>query len=154
MSELFGTPAHPLLVHIPVVLLPLLAIAAIVLAARPAWRVRLSWALAGAALITAAVTVWATQSGERLRDALQPSLGSLAERHAELGDQTALLATMFFVGAAALAAIDRWYGPRSPAKKWPTVLASAVGLVGVATAVWAIRTGHEGARITWIGVEF
>ncbi|CAN5587005.1 hypothetical protein BH10ACT2_BH10ACT2_15760 [soil metagenome] len=153
MGEIFGTPAHPLLIHIPVVVLPLLAIGAIVLAAKPSWRSRFSWALAGATLATAAVTFWATQSGKRLRDALQPSLGSLAERHAELGDQTALLATAFFIGAACLVVMDRWVLPRRPAKLWPVVFAIVVALVGVASAVWVIRTGHEGARITWKGVD-
>ncbi len=163
MGEIFGTPAHPLLVHIPVVLLPLLAIAAIVMAAKPALRRRLTWALFGSTLVTAAVTILATRSGQRLRHALQPALGSTADRHMQLGNQTALLATIFFVGATCMTVIDRWYLPRVAAKRsevqsarvaiLSAVLASLVAPVGVATAVWAIRTGHEGARITWEGVD-
>lgn len=153
MGELFGTPAHPLLVHIPVVVLPLLAIAAIALAARPAWRQRVGWLLAGVTLITAAITVLATKSGERLHDALQPSLGSLADDHMQLGNQTALLAVIFFVATAAMFAIDRWYLPRTNPKRWPTAFAVGVALLGVLATVWAIRTGHEGARITWEGID-
>ncbi|MEQ1873690.1 MAG: DUF2231 domain-containing protein [Ilumatobacteraceae bacterium] len=150
MGELFGTPAHPLLVHIPIVLLPLLSVIAIVMAAKPAWRSRLTWPLLAATLITAAVTVWATQAGEQLQDALQPALGSKGDRHAELGDQTALLATIFFVGTLAMAVMDRWFKRLT---RSAVALAWVVAVVGVVTAVWVIRTGHEGARITWDGVN-
>jgi len=150
MGELFDVPAHPLLVHIPIVLLPLLAIAAVVIAAKPEWRSRLIWSLFAATLITAAVTVWATQAGEQLEQALQPTLGSKADRHAELGDQTALLATIFFVGAAAMAIMDRWFQRLTRSAR---ALAWGVALIGVVTAVWVIRTGHEGSRITWDGIK-
>ncbi|MCE9622586.1 MAG: hypothetical protein K8R99_09605 [Actinomycetia bacterium] len=150
MGELFNTPSHPLLVHIPIVLLPLLAVLAIVMAAKPSWRSRLLWPLVVATLVTAAVTFWATQAGEQLQDALQPALGSKGDRHAELGDQTALLATIFFVGAAAMVVIDRWF---KRLMRSATALAWAVAVIGVVATVWVIRTGHEGARITWDGVN-
>jgi uncharacterized membrane protein len=162
MDELFGTPAHPLLVHIPVVLLPLSAVVTIVMAVKPRLRHRLSWVLFGSTLVTAAVTYWATQAGYRLRNALQPALGTKADRHLELGNQTATLATIFFVGAACMVVMDRWYLPRAAKRseslsrrdaRSAVVLASLVALVGVVAAVWAIRTGHEGARITWDGVN-
>lgn len=150
MGELFGTPAHPLLVHIPIVLLPLLAVVAIVMATKPELRRRFGLWLLVATLVTAAVTFWATQAGEQLQDALQPALGSKGDRHAELGDQTALLATVFFVGAGLMVVIDRWFKQLT---RSAVVLAWAVAAIGVVTAVWVIRTGHEGARITWDGVN-
>ncbi len=161
MGELFNTPAHPLLVHIPIVILPLLAVAAIVMAARPNLRRRFDWVLAGATLITAVFTSWATQAGERLRDALQPSLGSKADRHIELGNQTETLAWVFFAVAVVLVVFNRWYLPRAAKRETPSAgaprlaiaLACVVALVGVATAVWVIRAGHEGAHITWNGTN-
>jgi len=162
MGELFGTPAHPMLVHIPVVLLPLLAVAAIAMAAKPNLRRRFDWVLLGATLVIAAATWWATQAGERLRDALQPALGSKADRHIELGNQTATLAWIFFAGAICMVVMNRWLLPRLakrtevssvlPARA-AVVFACLVAIVGVASAVWVIRTGHEGARITWDGVN-
>ena len=70
-----------------------------------------------------------------------------------MGDWTGVLGTAFCVGAACLVGMDRWVLPRWPAKRWPVVVACVVALVGVASAVWVIRTGHEGARITWKGVD-
>lgn len=147
MGELFGTPAHPLLVHIPIVVLPLLAALAIAMAVKQQWRPRLLWWLVGATLINALVTFWATRSGERLEDALQPTLGSKINRHQQLGEQTAVLAAIFFVGSGLLLALDRWLTRFSRAGAW--VLAA----IGVVTAVWVLRTGHEGARIVWDGID-
>ena len=39
-DQLFDLPAHPLLIHAPIVLLPIAAILTIVLAFKPAWRRR------------------------------------------------------------------------------------------------------------------
>lgn len=150
MGELFGVPAHPLLVHIPIVLLPLLALLAIVMAAKPSWRSRLMWTLLVATLVAAVVTFWATQAGEELQDALQPALGSKGDRHAELGDQTSVLAWVFCVGAAAMFVVDRWF---KRLMRSANALAWTVAALGVVTTVWVIRTGHEGARITWDGVN-
>ena len=38
MDSISGLPAHPLLVHLPVVAIPLAAIGAVLLALRPGWR--------------------------------------------------------------------------------------------------------------------
>ncbi len=43
MDTLFGLPAHPLLVHIPIVLLPLAAIGVIVMLIKPEWHRRYRW---------------------------------------------------------------------------------------------------------------
>jgi len=45
LEELFGLPAHPLLVHMPVVIIPLAGVIAVVFAFRPAWLDRFGWGL-------------------------------------------------------------------------------------------------------------
>ena len=40
MRTIFGLPAHPLLVHLAVVLVPVTAVAVVVATLRPAWRRR------------------------------------------------------------------------------------------------------------------
>ena len=45
MDTISGLPAHPLLVHVPVVLLPLAAVGVIVMLIRPAWHRRYRWAV-------------------------------------------------------------------------------------------------------------
>jgi hypothetical protein len=67
-SRAFGLPAHPLLVHIPVVLVPLLGVAVVVLALRPAWRARYGPAAAVSAVVTMVGAILAAGAGEALRD--------------------------------------------------------------------------------------
>ena len=45
LEKLFGLPAHPLLVHMPVVLIPLSGLIAIVFAFKTAWLDRFGWGL-------------------------------------------------------------------------------------------------------------
>ena len=42
-GNLFGLPAHPLLVRIPVALIPLCAVGAIVIVLSASWRQRIGW---------------------------------------------------------------------------------------------------------------
>lgn len=166
IEELWGVPAHPLLVHFPIVLIPILAVGAVVMAARPMWRQRFNWLLSGACATAAVSAFVAARSGESFKEALQPSLGSVADRHAELGNQTALLAVLFLVGAVLVTALDRWYLTRRPlsesreadvgpvlASRVTACIAMVTAIIGVVAAVWVIRTGHEGARISWLGVN-
>lgn len=150
MEELWGLPAHPFFVHIPVVLLPILGSVALMMVARPKWRRRRPLLFVGTTLVTTVATILAARSGEPFKEALQPGLGSRIDRHADLGDQTALLATLFFVAVAAMAAGDRWISGR---KRTVTALSMVAGVLGALAAIWVIRTGHEGARVTWSGVD-
>jgi hypothetical protein len=47
MDTLFGLPAHPLLVHMPIVLIPLAAIGVVVMLIKPAWHQRYRWVVLG-----------------------------------------------------------------------------------------------------------
>ena len=159
IEELWDIPAHPLLVHFPIVLIPVFAAGAVATAIRPDWRRRFGWALAGTTLVGAGAALAAARSGKPFQEALQPGLGPLADRHADLGNQSALFAVLFLVSASATAAADRWYSTRAESAESPigprvgAGLAVVTAILGVVAAVWVIRTGHEGARITWIGVD-
>ncbi len=162
MEELWGIPAHPLFVHIPVVAIPLLAAAAWLVAARADWRQRYSLPLLAGALVTMVATILAAESGEPLKEALQPGIGTRIDRHQQLGEQTTVFTILFFVGVTGTAVGDwlvRQQGRGEPAggsRQLSAVRALAVGaaVLGTLAAVWVIRTGHEGARVTWTGIEF
>lgn len=63
LETLFGLPAHPLMVHLPVVLIPLAGVIAIVFAFRTQWLDRFGWALV--ALSGAAATATITIAGHQ-----------------------------------------------------------------------------------------
>src|SRR5689334_22767036 len=68
MNELFGLPAHPLIVHVVVALLPLSAIATVVAAVLPRVRRYLAPVAFAFALIATISTRLAEQSGESLEE--------------------------------------------------------------------------------------
>ena len=152
MKSLFGLPAHPLFVHLPLVLVPMAALASVVLAVRPQWRRRSSLALAVVALVAMVATFLAMQSGE----AFEPAVRDVVDisTHKSLAQTTRLLVALFFVGTVAVAVLDRMAGDARP---WAAKAAQAgiavTALVSLAGSIWMFRTGHEGARLVWNGVQ-
>ncbi len=94
-----GLPAHPLLVHVPVVLIPIAAIAAIALMVRPAWLDR--WGIPAGIVALAALggTFLAAGSGEALRATLPfpERTSQLVNDHAEAADLLRTLAFAFVI---------------------------------------------------------
>src|SRR5262245_56517642 len=97
LEKLFGLPAHPLIVHLPVVLIPLAALGAVVIAVSPNWRQRIGWLVVIAAGISTVFVPLATGSGEALGDMVEDS-GSrrLIHEHSELGEQLLPVMVIFF----------------------------------------------------------
>jgi hypothetical protein len=167
MLTVDGIPAHPLVIHAVVVLLPLSAVATLLLVARPVWRRQLGvWVLLLALVGVAAVPV-AAQTGEQLQTAIGGG-GELVEIHAQRGETLLLPALVFlvllavtvFVGrrADAAAAADGPGAAHALITDTPTlrrvtlaagVLAAVAGLVVTGLVVWI---GHAGSVAAWTGV--
>jgi hypothetical protein len=67
LSNAFGLPAHPLLLHVPVVLVPVLSVVTVALAVRPAWRLRFGLSAGVLAIVTMAGTILTAGAGEALK---------------------------------------------------------------------------------------
>jgi hypothetical protein len=92
IDQILGLPAHPLLVHVPVVLVPLATIGAVLVAVRASWRRSLAVVVAVLAVGGAVGVLLATQSGEALEERVEeregradPRTGSEAEEGGEEG---------------------------------------------------------------------
>lgn len=161
MTKLFNLPAHPLLVHAPIVLAPLLFLAILLVLVRPAWQGRQLWLLTGASAVLVVGMILATQSGEGLQEALSGIVD--VDEHAELGETTRLLSLLLFVVVLAWAAVStvaakrRSVGAAAAQQSGALrVLKPALGvgalLLSLLVTFWTIRTGHEGAKVVWDGV--
>src|SRR5215217_4392050 len=104
IGRLFGLPAHPLVVHAVVVLVPLCSFGVAMSAIWPAARWRLAWVLLGLTIITVAMVPLATGSGEVLEEMVREN--GLVERHAELGDDYLPYAFALLGGAVAVAGLQ------------------------------------------------
>ncbi len=162
MYALFGLPSHPLLVHIPVVLVPLGALGAIAIVARPGWRVRYGALVAIVILIGAAGAVLAAHTGEELQRQV-PRSATLHD-HVQAGDLARLAAVLFAGAAVAHVGFDWWLRTKAArdggAAVAPhplvahrriisAVLGTALLLTAVAAAGAMVWAGHLGAKATW-----
>ena len=176
ITSIGGLPAHPLLVHVPIVLVPLAFLGALALAIRRPWVARFGGLLLIIGFIAAVGTVIASQAGETLRDQVPET--DTVRRHADLADATRLLVAVFFALLlvwivldvrdrrragridGANVEVDGRVVATGPARAGSTrpssgglalrfALPWATVLLGLLATVWVVRTGHEGARATW-----
>jgi len=158
IDEVFGLPAHPLFVHIPIVLIPLAALSMLIMAVVPRTRPRLGWptvAVAGAAVFFA----WmAKGSGAKL--ALRVDPDPKLTHHIALGNTMYLIALVFFVlvtafvvvdsRARARAGADGSDQPRRAAHGPALVVLAVLAVVsGAAATARIVQVGHAGSRVTW-----
>jgi hypothetical protein len=154
LSTLFGLPAHALLVHAAVVLVPLAAVAFAATGWRAAWRRSYSLPVALIGMAGAVSAFLAKQSGEPIRDTIREAArtGGVDARfgeHPEQGDTAFVFALLFGLAAMALWAADR-YGERFNLPKWAPTAAYAGGLLLAALALWTmVAAGHSGAQLVW-----
>ncbi len=155
MSELFGLPAHPLLVHGVVVLIPLVAFAMILMVVVPRTRRSLVWATLLLAVVGAILTPLAAESGEELAEGVRET--ETLERHEGLGEAMTPFAIALAIGASGLAGVemigrrgDRG-APNGPANHRAVLIAvSALAIVTAGAAMaQTVFVGHSGAQATW-----
>jgi hypothetical protein len=160
MDELFGLPAHPLVVHAPVVLLPLAVIGVAAMMIRPSWYARYRWPVLVLTAVGTIGAIFAASSGEELEELVEDGATRdarrLVEGHAEAGEMARTLAIAFFVAvlafvvvpwflerrtrAAAAGATPRWLKP---------VLMVLVAVTAVGSLITIIDAGHSGADSVW-----
>src|SRR5215218_6407366 len=145
----FGLPAHPLILHVPVIFIPILGLAAIALAIWP--RERFLLPVAAFSVVTLAATLLAVGAGEAFQEdrAAQMPGGAGARIDPTLQDHmdagSALRLTMILLTLTLVVSLF--------AKRWPSGVRVGLRVLTVllaATAVFfVIRTGHLGAKLAW-----
>ncbi len=155
-AKFAGLPAHPLFVHIPVVLLPLVALGAVAMAFSAGVRDRLGWTILGLAIAAGLSTQLAVGSGQALRDHVPRS--SALDRHVSISESIRPLALLLFLVALAVMFLDRrargaWpFHRRSPVAQPSWVrLGLIVATIALATltSMRLYQIGHSGAKATW-----
>ena len=149
MSVFASIPMHPLLVHVPVVLLPLAAVGALALVVRQKWVQHYGWLVVGAALVSFVGSVLASGTGDDLLEQYQNSgqhISSALSSHADLGENVQWVALLLLVCTTAWV----WLHKKRIAKKaLNTVMAAVVVLSAVGATVMVVEAGHNGAKAKW-----
>jgi hypothetical protein len=153
IDRAFGLPAHPLLLHVPVILDPVLALATLALCARRPWRERYGFLWGGFAVVALLGTILTVGAGEAFI-AHRGRIDSVLRAHRQAGDtlRIVMLVLVALVLLVVLADLLRAEG------RLRGIAARALPLLLVLTAVGAglagfftVRTGHLGAKATWGG---
>lgn len=144
LGMLAGLPLHPLLVHSAVVLVPLVAVGALVMSYLPSFSRRHGKLILTLALIAQVSVFLAKVSGEAFAEILNKNV----ENHAELGE-IAPLVTLPMVALIYL----RWRMDRSGStfgsvliRRLTSVALIAASLVSL---VVIVLVGHSGASSVW-----
>lgn len=166
MDQIFGLPAHPLLVHVPVVLLPLAGFGALVTFLRRSWYEQYRWAVLFVGGVGMLGAVLAAGSGEELERQVRATDGVEAVRavheHAEAGDTARGVAIVFFLALAVYVVVPWFVDRRNTAARTgggggeltlPTwtrpVMMAVVAITAVASLVTIVDAGHSGAERAW-----
>ena len=172
VREFFGLPAHALLVHGAVVLLPLCAIGVILLAFIGSWRRKYGWLVLFGLFLATMFAYFAKESGESLAEVV-----GRPERHADLGTWLPIVAAVLFLLTLIWLPLARGGDrPASTPSKTSTVSPDATQVLSpttttprgpggftrfmallsviaaVTTLVWTIMVGHSGATAVWANV--
>ena len=153
IEELFGLPAHPLVVHAAVVLLPLAALATLVCAAAPRARRHYAPVALGLALVGTLAVGLAQGSGEALEDRVDET--ELVEEHTGQGERVlpwAIAVTLIAAAVLAIPVLAR-RRPSLSARTITTVVVAASLLAGAGATWTVIEVGHSGAKATWDDVS-
>jgi hypothetical protein len=172
-----GLPAHPLFLHVPVILIPVATIWALILVAHPAWFTRQGIPLATVTVIALAATNLTIGAGIALRSALHlngsggafglggfggaSGTAALVARHAHAADIlrllliafTAVLIVAVLAYRVANGMLTGHRGVDGMLARAPTLvlLRVVLAVLAVACAYFVFHTGDLGAKAVWQG---
>jgi hypothetical protein len=158
-----GLPAHPLFVHVPVILIPTTVVAAVVCVFKREWLARYGIALAVVSIVAMSSIFLTMQAGAALRGELnlQGQAAKLISEHSQAAHILAIVyvvftATLIVTFAAqrisagmptGLAVVDELLSPR-----WVVGgLRVALVLLSIGAGYMCFRTGDLGAKAVWQG---
>jgi hypothetical protein len=158
-----GLPAHPLFVHVPVVLIPATVVAALVFMVKPAWFVRYGVALALVSIFAMSSIFLTMQAGAALRGALhlQGQAAKLISEHAQAAHILAIVYVLFTAVLIVTFAARRISGGMPTglgvvdellrSKATFGMLRVVLVVLAVVTGYMVFRTGDLGAKAVWQG---
>jgi uncharacterized membrane protein len=158
-----GLPAHPLFVHVPVVLIPTTIVAAVVFVFKREWLSRYGIALAVVSIVAMSSIFLTMQAGAALRGELQlqGQAASLISEHSHAAHILAIVYVVFTATLIVTFAAQRISGGMPTglgivdellsSKSVVAVLRVVLVLLAVGAGYMCFRTGDLGAKAVWQG---
>jgi uncharacterized membrane protein len=158
-----GLPAHPLFVHVPVVLIPSTVVAAVVFVLKREWFARYGIALALVSIVAMSSIFLTMQAGAALRGELhlQGQAAKLISEHSQAAHILAIVYVVFTATLIVTFASLRISGGRPTGlgivdgllsrKPVFTGLCVVLVLLSIGAGYMTFRTGDLGAKAVWQG---
>jgi hypothetical protein len=158
-----GLPAHPLFVHVPVILIPTTIVAAIVFVIKPQWLTRYGIALALVSIVAMSSIFLAMQAGAALRGVLnlQGQAAKLISEHSHAAHILAIVYVLFTATLIVTFAAQRISGGMPTGlgildglltpKPILTALRVVLVVLSLIVGYMCFRTGDLGAKAVWEG---
>jgi hypothetical protein len=148
VSTVQGLPAHILLVHVIVVLIPGTAVLAVLCALSPKARAHLIWLVAVLAVAVTALTPVTTEAGEWLEHHIDRT--DALRAHTALGDTMPYVSIALLLAVALLVVVHlRERRGHTTSKAVAIVVAIVVAAVSAAATIQVYRVGDSGSRSAW-----
>jgi uncharacterized membrane protein len=149
LTTISGLPAHVLLVHALVVLVPLTSLLEVVCAVWPAARRHLVWLVLALAAVTTVLTPITANAGEWFYDQ-QHGHRAILNTHATLGSAMIYYSIALLAVAIVLSVVHRReVRAVTPGRAVSVAIAVLAIAVSVAATVQIVRVGDSGARAVW-----
>jgi hypothetical protein len=164
-----GLPAHPLFVHVPVILIPTVSVGGLVLALRHSWFERHSGWLCALTVFALAALNLTMNAGDALRGDLglygNGTVANLISRHAHAAGVLRVFLIAFTAVFIVTVAIDRQSRAKVTGIGWIDAIAARaltalrsleplrvlLGLLALGCLYFVFLTGDLGARAVWQG---
>ena len=151
LTSIDGLPAHVLLVHIPVVLIPLGAIGALAML-WPRCRSMIGWWVCGVLVVAGVATQLAISSGKSLRPYVRET--SLVRAHTHIGENIRPWLLLMFLALLGVMLVDRMVrkagdSPRDWLRPLGIGLSVASIVFAAVSVYWIYRIGHSGSKAVW-----
>jgi hypothetical protein len=158
-----GLPAHPLFLHVPVILIPVAAIGALVLVAWPRLFARHGLWIGLVAVVALGATNLTIGAGHALRNDLNLQGPGIVAQHASAADRLRAVLILFTALLLVAIAVFRTAGPRvtgvGPVDGALTAIRSGaalgaalrviVAVLAVVSLYYVFHTGDLGAKAVW-----
>jgi hypothetical protein len=158
-----GLPAHPLFVHVPVILIPSTVVAAVVFMVKPEWFSRYGIALAVVSIVAMSSIFLTMQAGAALRAELhlQGRAATLISEHSQAAHILAIVYVVFTATLIVTFAAYRISGGRPTglgivdgllsSRAMFNALRVVLVLLSIGAGYMVFRTGDLGAKAVWEG---
>jgi hypothetical protein len=141
----FGLPAHPLIIHVPVIFIPVLGLVTLAAMVNFRWFERHGVLIAAFSVISLASTLLAVGAGEAFRETRPDDVVNSPTMH-DHADAGITVRLAMLILTAALVGLQ--WSPRLP-RAVTIALRVIAALFALTALIMVVRTGHLGAKLAW-----